>query len=174
MPNAPRGDLLDQLHQFRYLIGTERLGSAGEALVAQFLLRGIALMQVVEVHASQHACSFRELDLTVVDDLHVVAPGIVEVKRSRYLHLDAGQAHRASDGFLVIHDQAKVARTVGRLRTVARQRDELIADVDESHPPSDATAQLEIEEPSVPVQRLTEIPHLQRYMVDSDEPRHVG
>ena len=44
------------------------------------------------------------MDLAVVDDLDVVAPGIVEVRRSRGLHFDARLDHRRANGLLVIDD----------------------------------------------------------------------
>ena len=147
--------------------------SVGEALAAQFLLRQLRLLYAIQAHASQDTGRFRELDVAVIDDLDVVAPRIVEVKRSRWLNSNPGLQHRPSDRFHVVNDEAKVPRTVGRLRAAARQRDELITDINESHPPASATTELEIEEPPVPVQRLIEIADLQRHMVDTDEPRHV-
>jgi len=144
-----------------------------QALVAELPLRRLTLLKAIQAHAPEDAGRFRELDLSVIDDLDVVAPRIVEVKRSGSLDLDAAPLHRAADRLLVIDDQAKVPRTIGQLGAPGRQRDELIAQVDESHPPADSAAQFELEEPPVPVKRLIKIPDLQRYMVDTDEPCHL-
>ncbi len=43
------------------------------------------------------------------------------------------------------------------------KRNELVADVDEAHPPSGTTTQLELEEAPVPTQRLVEVADLKRY-----------
>ena len=63
---------------------------------------------------------------------------------------------------------------VGVRRRVARERDELVAQVDERHPVADPPAQLELEEAAVPGDRLVEVAHLERDVVDADEPRHHG
>ena len=66
-----------------------------------------------------------------------------------------------------------VPALVSGLSASLAERDELIADVNESHAPAGAATQLQIEEPPVPVERLIEIADLERHMVDADEPRHV-
>ena len=57
-------------------------------------------------------------------------------------------------------------------RRVARERDELVAHVDERHLRADAAAQLELEEPPVPGERLVDVADLERDVVDPDEPGH--
>ena len=68
-----------------------------------------------------------------------------------------------------------MAPVVGRLRAPLREREELVADVDERHP-AGATAQLELEQPSVERQRGVDVTYLQRDVIDSDEPGagHAG
>ena len=111
----------------------EACRSLSEALIAELALRRLILLKAIQAHATEYAGGFRELDLSVVDDLDVVAPRIVEVKRSGSLNLDAGLLQRSADRLLVIDDQSKVPCTIGQLRAPGRQRDELIADVDERH-----------------------------------------
>ena len=61
---------------------------------------------------------------------------------------------------------------VRRLRASLRQRDELVAHVDERHP-ARASAQLERPEDRLPEpQRLVEVANLQRDVVDPDELWH--
>jgi hypothetical protein len=57
-----------------------------------------------------------------------------------------------------------------RLGATGGKRNELVADVDEAHPPSGTTTQLEFEEAPVPTQRLLEVADLKRYVVDPNNP----
>ena len=63
-------------------------------------------------------------------------------------------------------------RLVGRLTSPCGERDELIAHVDEGHRGANPAAQLELEEASIPGQRLLDVTDLERDVVDPDEPRH--
>ena len=65
-------------------------------------------------------------------------------------------------------------RLVGRLRAPARDRDELVAHVDERHRAARAAAQLELEEPPVPLERGVDVGDLERDVVDADEPGHAS
>ena len=62
--------------------------------------------------------------------------------------------------------------TVGVRSRVARERDELVAHVDERHLAADPAAQIELEEAPVPGEGLLEVADLERDVVDPDEPRH--
>jgi len=52
--------------------------SLSKALVAELPPRRLTLLKAIQAHAPEHAGRFRELDLSVIDDLDVVAPRIVE------------------------------------------------------------------------------------------------
>ena len=61
---------------------------------------------------------------------------------------------------------------VRRLRAPARERDELVADVDERHPPG-ASAELQVEDAAVEAERLVDVVDLERDVVDADKPRAI-
>jgi hypothetical protein len=61
---------------------------------------------------------------------------------------------------------------IRRLGSACGERDELIAHVNEGHPSPSPAAQLELEEASIPGERLLDVADLERNVVDSDEPRH--
>src|SRR6516162_3950748 len=63
-----------------------------------------------------------------------------------------------------------MAAIVGRLLTALLQGDELVAQVDEGHGVA-LTAQFEVEEAAIERQRLFDIPHFQRHMVEANEAR---
>jgi hypothetical protein len=58
-----------------------------------------------------------------------------------------------------------------RLVAAFREGDELIAQIDERHAAGLST-ELEVEYPAVPLERLLEVSHLERDVVDADQPRH--
>jgi hypothetical protein len=62
---------------------------------------------------------------------------------------------------------------VGGLRPPSRERDELVAHVDERHPPTSASAQLEVEHAPVPRERLLDVVDLEGYVVDAEQTRHA-
>ena len=66
-----------------------------------------------------------------------------------------------------------MAALVLGLRPPGGERDELIAHVDERHPPA-AAAQLEFEELAVPPQRLIDVLDLEGDVVDTDQPSHAS
>ena len=113
----------------------------------------------------------RELDVAVVDDLHLIAPRVEEVEATARTDLDARSFERFARRFLVIDDQTEVTVPVRRLRSALRERDELVAHVDERHP-RQTTAQLELEDPAVEVERVVDALDLERDMVDPDRTRH--
>src|SRR5438477_10882996 len=66
-----------------------------------------------------------------------------------------------------------MALPVRWLRPPLRERDELVADVDDRHPRR-ATAQLEVEDPAVELERVVDALDLERDVVDADEARHLA
>src|SRR5207302_3280623 len=98
-------------------------------------------------------------------------PRIVEVEPAAE-GADAELLEPLAHRFLVVDDEAEVARLVGRLRASPRQRDELVAHVDEGHP-AGASAQLERAEDRLPErERLVDVSDLEREVIDSDQLRH--
>jgi len=90
-----------------------RLGLVGEVLGAQLGQRSGRLLEV-QPHAVEDPLGLRELDVTVVDHLPVVAPRVAKVVVAD--HLRAGRSCRGQCGLPVVHDEADVAGAVGRLR----------------------------------------------------------
>jgi len=73
-----------------------------------------------------------------------------------------GFAKRVAHRLLVVHDEAEVALDIRGLKSSSRERDELIAHVDEGHGASHPTAQVEVEDPPVPLERLVDVADLER------------
>src|SRR5206468_6922028 len=144
---------------------------AAQALLAELRERPIRLVQAVQAHAAKDIWRLRELDVAVVHDLDVVAPGVEEVEPAARLDLDAGGYERLARRLFVVDDEAEVACVVGGLRPAFRKRDELVAHVDEGHAPRAAT-QLEVEDPTVELERVVDALDLERNVVDADEPWH--
>ena len=67
---------------------------------------------------------------------------------------------------LVVDDEAEVTVVVRCLPPALGERDELVADVDECHAPGSA-AKRELEDAAVELERLLDVPDLQRDVVDS-------
>jgi GTP-binding protein len=146
--------------------------SVGYSLLAELRERTLRLPEL-EAHAAQHALRFRELDLAVVDDLHVVSPRIAERAVRRARHVDTRSLERGAHRRLVVDDEAEVPLAIDVWCAVSRKREELVAHVDEHHLRADAAAQLELEELPVPGERLVDVAHLERDVVDADEPGHA-
>src|SRR4029450_183977 len=134
--------------------------------------RAVGLREL-EAHAAQHLGGLREVDVRVVDDLDVVAPGVAEVKPATREDFGAGCLERLARRLLVVDDEPEVPVRVRRLRSSLREGDELIADVDERHP-SEVAPELELEDPAVPLERLVDVADFQRDVVDANEPRHLS
>jgi hypothetical protein len=64
-----------------------------------------------------------------------------------------------------------MAGLVGRLRAACRERQKLIAHIDEGHA-GGAAAERELEDPAVEVEGLVEVAHLDRHVIGSDETHH--
>jgi hypothetical protein len=140
-----------------------------EPLRAQFLERLLALLEPVETHPGEDPVGLRELDVAVVHDLEVVSPRVAEVVVAD--HLRPGLAGGGERGLTVVDDETDVARLVRRLPPALREREELVAHVDERHR-RPAPAQCELEDPAVEGECLVEVADLDRDVVDPDEPGH--
>src|SRR5207247_727534 len=85
-------------------------------------LRGLAEL---EPHSAQDSVALRELHLVVLDDLHGIAPGIMEVQSPTGADLDAGRLERLPRRFLVLDDEPEVAGTIWRPGPTLHEREEL-------------------------------------------------
>jgi nitroreductase len=114
----------------------------------------------------------REFDLRVLDHLDEVAPGVAEVV-STAEELDSRLSQRLERGLSVLDDEPEVPLVVGRLRAALGEREELVAHVEKGHVPV-AFGHLEVEEAAVELDRLVEVAHLERDVVDAHEPGSRG
>src|SRR5262249_12927832 len=121
-------------------------------------------------HPAQHVRRLGELNIVVADDLDAVAPRIAEIEEWARQRLDARSRERAAHRLLVVDHEAEMAAVVGRLLAALLQRDELIAQIDEGRGLALA-AQLELEQPAIEGQRLLDIAHLERNMIEPDGAR---
>jgi len=152
---------------------TPRLRRA-DPLPAQLLARRIGLRQFADTHRVQHLGRLRELDVAVVHHLDVVAPRVDKVEAPAGPHGDAALQQGGPHRLLVVHDEADVAALVRLLRPPRRQGEELVPHVHEGHPPAGPPAQLEPEEPPVPLQRRVDVVDLQRHVVNAEKPGHCA
>ena len=127
----------------------------------------LRLAEVSEAHAAQNVVGLRVLDVGVGGDLDPVAPWIQEVEEPSveklHPHLGQGPAHER----LVVDRDAEVPVVVRRLPTAFGEVDELVAEVDEGGVLA-AAGDIELEEPSVEVERLVDVTDLQGDVVDAD------
>lgn len=98
----------------------------------------------------------------------MVAPGIEEVEAAAGKDAGAGLLQRVAGSFEIVDDEPDVPVRVGLLGAAGRQRDELVAHVDEGHAPPPA-AQREVEDLSVELERLVDVGDLHRYVVHTDQ-----
>src|SRR5262249_6333866 len=133
----------------------------GQTFLAELCEGLLGLRELREAHPAQDLGRLRELDVAVVNDLDEVAPRVEEVEAAPRLDLDAGLLERAAGRLLVVDDEAEMPMSVGRLRPAFGERDELVADVDEGHA-SAASSELEVEDPSVELERLVDAADLER------------
>ena len=142
---------------------TARAGPSRPAAAAPLGLR-----QPFEPHPAQHLGRLRELDLAVLDDLDRVAPRVDEAQVAVRLdpRLEQRRPHRVG----VVDHEPEVALPVRPGAMALREREELIAHVEEGHPGHPA-AQLEAEQAPVEVERGVEIADLERHVVDADQAR---
>jgi hypothetical protein len=100
----------------------------------------------------------------------VVSPRVAEVVVAD--HLRPGVAGGGERAIAVVDDETDVARLVRGLTPAVREREELVAHVDERHAPPVPAAQPDVEDPPVEVECLVEVADLDRDVVDADEPGH--
>src|SRR5262249_30184254 len=125
--------------------GSWSISRLRQSLLAQ-LVQGLrTLLESLETHPGQHPRGLRELHVAVVDDLNEVAPGVAEVQAATGLDDRAHALQRGAHGVLVVDHEPEVAGVVGPLRPPGRERDELVADVDEGHR-ARASSQLQVED----------------------------
>ena len=142
----------------------------GESLRAQLRDRLGPLLETSEPHPCQDPVRLRELDVTVVDHLDVVPPRVAEVVvAEQFGTCLPGRGKRRG---AVVDDEADVPRAVRPLLASYRERNELVAQIDERHRAAVAPTQGEVEDPSVEGERLLQVAYLQRDVVDPDCPRH--
>ena len=75
-----------------------------------------------------------------------------------------------ADRVAVVDHEPEVAVVVRALAAALGEREELVARVQERHP-AHAPAQLEVQPAPVELQRRVEVAHLERDVVDADQPR---
>lgn len=131
----------------------------------------LGFLQVFETYASEYLRDFRELHVSVLDDLPVVAPGVQEVQaaaRLVTLYLGVRVFQRLPQGFAVVHYESYVAMLVRALRAAFGEGEELVAGVNESHPGT-ATAQLYLEEFAVEFERRFDVADFHGDMVEAEK-----
>src|SRR5215211_3863360 len=125
----------------------------GQAFPAQFFERLLRLLQTLLAHALEDLWGFGELNLRIVNNLPVVAPGVEEIKAPARHDLYPHLLERPPDRPPVVHHHPDVPVLVGRTVLAFGERDELISRVYERHPRS-ASPQLDLEEASVELERV--------------------
>src|SRR5215469_8083839 len=99
----------------------------GDALSGKLFERSCRFAQSAATQMAEHSRVLAELDVSVVDDLHPVAPGISE------LHSATGEQHYtrllqlAFDLFFVVDHETEMTLAVGGLRFRFEHRNKLIA-----------------------------------------------
>jgi hypothetical protein len=130
-------------------------------------------LQTLQAHTLQDSGRLRELNVAVLDELHLVAPGIAKVDPAAGKDLDARRVEGGANDLSIVDDQPEVAVPVRRLGAALGQGDELVPDVDEGHS-RHMSAQLALEDPPVERERLLEVADLQGDVVEADEPGALG
>ncbi len=80
-----------------------------------------------------------------------------------------GRARGGLERVAGVDDEAHVTVLVGGQAARRREGDELIAGIEEGHPPPDPPAQLEAEQAAVELQRRIDVADLERHVVDPDQ-----
>ncbi len=160
-----RGDELQRPEQ-------ARRGQLCQPLVAQLAEGRFALLEAIKAHPREDGRRLRELDVGVLHDLHVVAPGIAEVQPAAARDVGAGVLEPAAHLLAVVHHEAEVALPVGLLGAAGGEHEELVAHVDERHA-GHAPPELQLEDATVERERLVDVVDLEHQVVDADQPGHV-
>ncbi len=142
----------------------------GEVFGAQLIQGTLGLLEAGETHARKHPRRLGELDVAVVDHLPAVAPWVEEVVAAG--HLRSGCVCRRDRRRPVVDDETDVAVAVGLAAPTLRQRDELVADVDERHPRALAP-QPDLEDPPEERECLVDVADIDGDVVYPYEPRHL-
>jgi hypothetical protein len=88
----------------------------------------LALLEKVrQSHAPQDVRRLGELDVVVADDLHTIAPGVTEIKKRSWQHLDTDIGQRLADRLWVVHHEPEVPTIVCGLTASFLKREELVA-----------------------------------------------
>src|SRR5580692_3170695 len=136
------------------------------SLFGQFLFCFLIFGQMRQPHAAQHIGCLGELNIVVTDYLYAVAPRVAKIKEGPVEWGNPSCLERLAGGLFVVDDEAKVATIISRLRAALLKRNELIAQVNESHRVT-FTAQFKLEETAIECQGLVDIPHLQCDVVEA-------
>src|SRR5260370_21384259 len=145
--------------------------SFGHGTVGKLLLR-LVVLGGRPAHAAHYTGRLGELDVRVLDDLEPVAPRIEEIEERAFDNARDGGFRQLDDAAAVVDDKAEMPLldAVGRVVGHQGHVDELVAHVDEGVTLALA-AQVEIEDPPVPIESLVDVADLDRDMIDADEPR---
>src|SRR5262245_9612474 len=144
-----------------------RRSTCRHSLVGELPDRFLVLCQVRQPHAPQYVRRLGELDIVIPDDLDPIAPGIAEIKKAPRQHLHPRFAQRNPHSLLVIHDKPEMPPIIRRLPPAFLQSQELIAKIDEGGVFALA-AQLELKEAAVERQRLIDVTHLERDVIEAN------
>src|SRR5437763_10129071 len=120
----------------------------------------------LEAHPREHAIRLRELDLVVLHDLDAVAARIAEVEAGPK-QLDTGLLESLPDRPLVVDDEPEV-RFV-RPRAAFEQGEELVSQLQEGRMRLAAIDCRRLEQVGVERDRLLDVVHLQRNVIDPYE-----
>ena len=156
-PWTPRATRLDDAleHPLRFELGAGR----------------VALREAVGTHAAQDRVGLRELHVAVVDDLELVARRVAHPQRARPRDVEPGREQLGAQRLLVVDDEPDVPAVVGSRRRADREGDELVAEVDPRHRRAPA-AHRHLEVGAVPLERLVDVAHDERDVVDADRTDH--
>ena len=139
----------------------------GEALGAQ-LVEGLLRLPELEAHTGEDAIRLRELDLVVLHDLNSVPARIANVEEASRKHLHARFREPATRRLLVVDDEPEV-RFLGA-RAALEQGEELVTQLEEGSTGDGAVHGRRLEEIGVERHSLIDVVHLQRDVIDADEP----
>ena len=139
------------------------------ALVGKFLDRPLVLGKMRNAHAAQYVRRY----VVVADDLYTIAPRVEKIEKLTGQRLHSGIRERLADRIPVIDHESKMTAVVGGLGAALLEREELIAQIDESRGLA-PTANLEVEQAAVKCERLLDIADLEGDMVETDGARFLA
>lgn len=138
--------------------------------VSEFTKSSVGLFEAREAHAAENMLCFRELDILVGNDLEAIPPRIVEVESTGRNPLDITFVKPSLDDGRIINNKADVTVgiTSGQGLFGFSEGEELIAHVEEERRLG-LTAEIELEDRGIEVERSVEIADFERDMVDAHE-----